>query len=99
MAEVLAPLDEVAAAANGSPPLKRSGKSPAAHGGSKPQHSAQQLQQIMLLCAAFKVCSNPSTGHMHKLARRTSLTVDQVDQWFKRRRFLEDWCASPRGKT
>ena len=57
------------------------------------QHSAQTQLRIKLLAAAFNVCANPSTPHVHKLARRTALSPAEVEAWFQKRRMLEEWCA------
>ena len=54
-------------------------------------NSASTQQRIRLLAAAFNVCQNPSTPHLHKLARRTHMTSVEVEEWFERRRVLEEW--------
>jgi len=55
------------------------------------KRSAAWKQRVGLLAAAFNVCANPSTPHIHKLARRTSMSATEVSEWFHRRRMLEEW--------
>ena len=53
----------------------------------------QKLQRIKTLAVAFNMCPNPSTPHLHKIARRAFLPPSEVATWFAKRRMLESWCA------
>jgi len=55
------------------------------------KRSAAWKQRVALLAASFNVCANPSTPHIHKLARRTSMSPAEVEKWFAHRRMLEEW--------
>ena len=54
-------------------------------------HSAQMQQKLRLLATAFRVCERPSSAQVHKLARRTSMAPKDVEEWFDRRRILQEW--------
>jgi len=57
------------------------------------QHSAQRTQRIKLLAVAFNACRNPSTLQVHKLSRRTNMPPEEIEEWFQRRRVLDEWVS------
>jgi len=55
---------------------------------------ADHHERVVLLASAFNTCANPSTPHLHKLARRLRMAPEEVEDWFSRRRDFEAWVRS-----
>lgn len=76
--------------ANASPPplsAKRKGKERAA----EIDAETAKMQRLSTLAAAFRQCPNPSSAQRYKIARKTFLPPDDVEEWFEKRRVLETW--------